>query len=47
VLKESKPKAAVKAPEAAKRPEVTDKAKLEKRIPPQEETKPGIQTVMS
>lgn len=45
VLEESKP--AVKVQDAAKRPEVTDKTKkLEKRITPQEETKPGIQTAI-
>ena len=45
VLEESKPQAAVKVQEAMKRPEVTDKTdKLEKRVTPQEETKPGIKT---
>lgn len=45
--KKEKPQAAVKVPEAAKKPEATDKTKkLEKRITPQEETKPGIQTII-
>lgn len=43
VLEESKPQAAVKVQEAAKKPEVIDKTKkLEKKITPQEEEKPGI-----
>lgn len=41
----SKPQAAVKDQEAAKKPEVTDNAKLKKTITPLEE-KPGIQTVI-
>lgn len=45
VLEESKLPAAVKVQEAAKRPEVTDKTKkLEKKVTPKEEPKPGIQT---
>lgn len=47
VLEESKPQAAVRLPEAAKKPEATDKTKkVETRSPSQEETRPGIQTVV-
>lgn len=45
VLEVSKPQAAVKVQEAVKKPKVTDKTeKLEKKVTPKEETKPGIQT---
>lgn len=46
VLEESKPQAAVKLPEAAKKPEATDKTKKVETSPPPEETRPGIHKVV-
>lgn len=47
VLEESKPPVPVKVPEAPKKPEVTDQTKkVEKRVTPQEEVKPGILSVI-
>lgn len=43
VLEVSKPQAAVKVQEEPRKPEVSEKPKkVEKKVTPQEETKPGI-----